>query len=55
VRDLRTARSLETDNLGTITIHRRRKGLTWIEELPRLIEFLEEAEDLDVRVRNRHR
>ena len=55
VQDLRTARSLETDNCGTITIHRRRKGLTWTEELPRLIEFLEGVDDRKVRVQNRHR
>ena len=55
VQDLRTARSLETDNCGTITIHRRRKGLTWTEELPRLIEFLEGVDDRKLRVQNRHR
>lgn len=53
--DLRNCQPVQTDDWGVITIRRRKKGVSWISELPGLIEFLRQIPDLQVEVQNQHR
>ncbi len=53
--DLRNRVPVETDDWGTITVRRRRKGLSWLSELPALVDFLTQVPDEAVSVCNSHR
>jgi hypothetical protein len=55
IADVRAQQCIETDDAGAIKIYRRKRGLTWLEELPALIEFLAESTEAEVTVHNEHR
>lgn len=48
--DMRVRGAIETEELGTLTIHRRRAALSWTESLPPLIEFLSGIQSPEVRI-----
>jgi hypothetical protein len=48
--DMRVRGSIETDELGTLKIHRRKAEMHWLETLPPLVEFLRSQSGTEVRV-----
>jgi hypothetical protein len=48
--DFRARKEIETDDLGTLRIHRRREPVGWFDVLPPLLEWLETADESVVQV-----
>ncbi len=48
--DMRVRGSIETDELGTLKIHRRKAETHWLESLPQFVEFLHTHKERDVRI-----
>lgn len=53
--DMRFRGSIETDELGTLEIHRRKAEMHWLETLPALVEFLRTHTGREVRVEHYER
>ena len=53
--DMRVRGSIETDDLGTLKIHRRKAEMHWLETLPALVEFLRAQRGREVRVEHYER
>ena len=48
--DMRVRKSIETDALGTLKIHRRKSETHWLEILPQLLVFLRKKDSSEVRI-----